>query len=99
MATWDRYTESPTGIEGEIWSGKVFRPRFFCDDPTVGASIAIYSTKPPVCHLQLTPRVQTLGQGIAWDISASGSTTSTISTYTINFGGGGVSNISGASWA
>src|SRR3990172_171099 len=94
--SWERYTEGPTGIEGEIWSGRAFTPRYYCDDPTVGLS---YVVKPPVCHLILTPRVQTLGQAIAWDISPSGSATSTISTYSINFGGGGVSNITGASWA
>ena len=96
MATWDRYTESPTGLEGEIWSGRIFSARYYCDDPTVGLS---YVVKPPVCHLILTPRVQTLGQAVAWDISPSGSATSTISTYTIDFGGGGVSNITGATWA
>jgi len=99
MAALDRYLESPTGLEGEIWSGRLFRARFMCDDPTVGASIAIYSTKPPVCHLILTPRVQTLASATAWDISPSGSATSTISTYTIDFGGGGVANITGAAWA
>jgi hypothetical protein len=96
--TWARYAGEATGIEGEIWSGRIFTPRFYCDDPTMGP-VGIYATKPPVCHLILSPRVQYLGEAIDWDISPSGSATSTISTYTINFGGGGVANISGASWS
>lgn len=100
MAAWDRWRGAgETGIEGEIWSGRVFTPRFYCDDPTVGAAIAIYATKPPVCHLILTPRVQYLGQAIAWDISNSRSATSTISTYDIDWGGAtDIGDISGALW-
>ena len=97
MATWDRYTESPTGLQGEIWSGRAFTPRYYCDDPTVGLS---YVVKPPVCHLILTPRVQTLGQAIAWDISGSGSATSTISTFSIDWGGDtDIGDLSGELWA
>ena len=96
--SWERYTESPTGLEGEIWSGRIFSARYFCDED-VGSPISLYTNKPPVCHLILTPRVQYLGSAISWDISPSGSATSTISTYTIDFGGGGVSNITGAAWA
>jgi hypothetical protein len=61
---------------------------------------AIYTTKPPVCHLSLIPRIQFLGQAIAWDISNSRSATSTISTYTIDWGGAtDIGDISGAAWA
>src|SRR3990172_10518940 len=95
--SWERYTEGPTGIEGEIWSGKRFPPRYYCDDPAVGLS---YVVKPPVCHLILTPRVQTLGQAIAWDISPSGSATSTISTFSIDWGGAtDIGDLSGELWA
>lgn len=97
---WTRYTESPTGLEGEIWSGRLFQPRYMCDDPTVGTPVAIYATKPPVCHLKLTPRVQALGQPIAWDISPSGSATSTISTFSIDWGGDtDIGDLTGELWA
>ena len=100
MATWGRYTESPTGLEGEIWSGRIFRPRYFCDDPSIGTPIAMFTNKPPVCHLILTPRVQTLGQPVAWDISPSGSATSTISTFSIDWGGDtDIGDLSGELWA
>lgn len=95
--TWERYNNNQvTGFESELWSGGKFTPRAFCDDLDAAA---IYATKPPVCKLKVNPRVQILGEAIAWDISQSRSATSTIATYTIDFGGGGVSNISGASWS
>ncbi len=98
--TWERYAGEDTGLEWRILKGRNFTPRFYCDDPTVGAAIAIYATKPPVCHLILIPRVQYLGQPIDWDISPSGSATSTINTYTINWGGAtDDGNISGAAWS
>jgi ligand-binding sensor domain-containing protein len=97
---WSRYIESPTGLEGEIWSGAIFHPRYYCDDPTVGTPVAIFATKPPVCHLQLDPTTQLLGQGIAWDISDSGSATSTIASFSIDWGGAtDIGDLSGELWA
>lgn len=95
--TWERYANTEeTGFESQLSSGGKFTPRAFCDDLDAAA---IYATKPPVCKLKLTPRTQLLGSAVAWDISQSRSATSTLATYTINFGGGGVSNISGAAWS
>lgn len=97
---WDRYTQSPTGIEGEIWSGRIFKARYFCDDEDVGTPVAIFATKPPVCHLQLTPRVQFLGEPIAWDIGESRSATSTILDFDIDWGGAtDIGDLSGELWA
>jgi hypothetical protein len=98
VATWDRYTQSPTGFEVELYGGAIFTPRSYCDDPDVG-SVGIYVTKEPTCKLLMTPLVQFVSTNIAWDISQSISTTGTIDTYTIAFGGGGVSDISGAAWS
>ncbi len=96
---WERYTQGPTGLEGEIFSGRIFRPRYFCEDD-VGLVLAIFATKPPVCELILTPRVQFLGQAIAWNIGASMSATSTISTFSIDFGGStDIGDLSGELWA
>lgn len=95
--TWERYNnDQETGFESVLYSGGKFTPRAFCDDLDAAA---IYATKPPVCKLKVTPRVQILGEAIAWDISQSRSATSTLDEYTIDFGGGGVSNISGAAWS
>ena len=97
--SWERYTESPTGIEGEIFSGRIFRSRFYCDDPDIG-TIGIYVAKHPVCHLQLAPRVQLLGQPVAWDIGESRSATSTILDFDIDWGGStDIGNLSGELWA
>jgi hypothetical protein len=99
VAVWDRYIGGVTGIEGEIWSGRRFVPRYMCHDPDVGTVTAIYATKPPVCQLILTPRVQFLGQAIDWDISESRSATSTISTFSIDWGGDtDVGDLSGELW-
>ena len=79
---WERYSQSPTGWEGEVWSGSVFTPRFFCCNNDI-----VYATKPPVCHLSLIPRVQYLGQPIAWNISNSYSPTDTVDLFYIDWGG------------
>ncbi len=85
--TWERYTgATQTGLEVIAWTGPIFNPRSYCDDPTVGV-VGIYIAKAPVCHLKLTPRTQFENTNIAWDISASGSTTSTIATFDITWGG------------
>lgn len=95
--TWERYANSEeTGFESKLETGGIFVARAYCDD---SSATGIYTTKPPVCKLKVTPRTQVLGSAIAWDISQSHSATSTIADYDIDFGGGGVSNISGASWA
>lgn len=43
--------------------------------------------KPPFVKLSLIPTTQYLGSAIAWDISDSGSSTSTIDTFDIDWGG------------
>lgn len=87
MATWDRYANpTETGLELEVWSGRVFTPRFYCHD-TVGSPVALFAEKPPVCHLSLSPRVQVLGQPIDWDIGDSYSATDTVDTFDIDWGG------------
>lgn len=93
--TWERYTSQITGLELISYTGNVFTPRSYCDDPLGG----VYVAKEPVCKLLMAPLVQFVSTNIAWDISQSSSATGTISTYTIAFGGGGVSNITGAAWA
>lgn len=95
MATWDRYLSQTTGLELMAYTGVKFTPRFYCDDPDGG----VYVTKVGVCKLLVSPLVQFVNTNISWDISQSTHSTGTISTYTIAFGGGGVSDISGASWA
>jgi hypothetical protein len=80
------------------YTGAIFYPRSYCDDPSLGP-VGIYIAKAPVCKLKMTPPVAFVSGSISWDISQSMSATGTISTYTIDFGGGGVSNITGASWA
>ena len=86
MATWDRYKSQVTGIEGEVWSGRTFTPRFYCHD-TVGVAVELYSEKPPVCHLSLVPTVQYIGSAIAWDIGDSYSATDTVDLFSIEWGG------------
>src|SRR5512147_3259779 len=94
--TWERYANPAlTGIEFVSYTGPVFTPRSYCDDPTGG----VYVSKEPVCKLLMTPVVQFVSTNIAWDISQSSSATGTISTYTIAFGGGGVSDITAAAWS
>ena len=85
MATWDRYrNDNRTGFETETYTGGTYTPRAYCDDPSAGN---VYTTKPPVCYLSLDPIRQILGQPIAFDIGDSMSATSTVDTFTIDFGG------------
>lgn len=87
MATWDRYAGAiQTGLDALLWTGPIFNPRSYCDDPTLGP-VGIYIAKGPVCHLALDPRTQFTNTDIEWDISASGSTTSTVDTFDITWGG------------
>jgi hypothetical protein len=98
LATWDQYTGLIAGFESKLQTGKTFSPRSYCDDPTIGP-VGIYVAKEPVAKLLLTPLVQFINTNIAWDISQSVSTTSTIDTYDIAFGGGGASDLSAQSWS
>ena len=98
MATWDRYAATPTGVELRSRIGSKIAPRSYCDDPTLGA-IGVYVTKEPFCKLKVTPTVQFTSVNVAWDISQSGSTTGTIDTFDIAFGGGGPSDLSGQDWS
>lgn len=87
MATWDRYKGAiQTGFDVELSTGTIFNPRSYCDDPTLGP-VGIYIAKGPVCHLALDPLTQFVNTNIAWDISASGSATSTIDTFDIDWEG------------
>jgi len=98
VATWDKYLSPTTGFENQLRTGKTFTPRSYCDDPTLGP-VALYILKEPVCKLLVTPLSQFTNTTVSWDISQSVSTTSTIDTYDINFGGGGATNVVGASFA
>jgi PKD repeat protein len=98
MAVWDQYTGLIAGFESRLQTGATFTPRSYCDDPTIGP-VGIYVNKEPAAKLLLTPLVQFINTNIAWDISQSVSTTSTIDTYDITFGGGGASDLSAQSWA
>lgn len=87
MATWDRYKNTnPTGLEIRVRSGGTFHPRSYCDDPTLGP-VGIYVAKEPVCKLSMTPNPQFSNTNIAWDISDSVSSTGTIDTFDIAWGG------------
>ena len=94
MATWDRYKSNTTGFETIAQKGKNFRPRFFCDDATDG----VYITKAPVAKLKMTPLVQFINTNIAWSVSASRSSTGTIDTFDLTFGGGGASDLTSQDW-
>lgn len=98
MTTWDRYkNDNLTGLEVELYSGKVWTPRAYCDD---ASATGIYSNKAPVCKLALTPTTQYTGQAIAWDISDSLSATSTIDVFYIDWGGAtDIGNLSAQDWA
>lgn len=97
MTAWDRYkNDNSTGLEVELYSGKVWTARAYCDDSSASG---IYSNKAPVCKLSLTPSTQYTGQAIAWDISDSMSATSTIDVFYIDWGGAtDIGNISNADW-
>lgn len=83
MATWERYTSNITGFETRAYTGKVFNPRHYCDDPSGG----VYTTKNPVAKLSMTPTVQFINTNIAWDVSESDSASGTIDTFDITWGG------------
>jgi PKD repeat protein len=95
MATWDRYKSNESGFEIIAQKGRRFTPRFYCDDPTGG----VYVTKAPVAVLKLTPVVQFINTNIAWDVSQSDSSTGTIDTFDLTFGGGGASDLTGQDWS
>lgn len=95
MATWDRFKANETGLEIIVQKGNRFTPRFYCDDTTG----TVYITKAPVAVLILTPTSQFTNTNIAWDVSNSVSATGTLDTYDLTFGGGGVSDLTGQSWA
>jgi hypothetical protein len=84
--TWERYTSQVTGWEGDVWSGRTFTPRFHCHDD-VGSEVELYDEKPPVCNLSLVPRVQYIGEAIAWNIGDSFSATDTVDLFSIEWGG------------
>lgn len=86
MATWDKYADPITGFENLLKTGKTFTPLSYCDDPSLG-TVKIFLVKEPACKLLLTPTTQFINTNIAWDISQSVSTTSTIDTYDIAWGG------------
>lgn len=100
MPTWDRYrNQNLTGLEIRVQSGAVAAPIIgYCDDEELGV-VEAYLVKPPVCKLSAIPLVQFVGEDIDWDISESRSSTSTLDTYNIDFGGGGVTNITDADWS
>lgn len=83
MTTWDRYKQSTTGLEVKSYLGDVFTIRSYCDDPDGG----VFVTKEPVCLFSASPVVVFEGQTVSWDISASSSSTGTIDTFDIDWGG------------
>jgi PKD repeat protein len=95
LAVWDRYLTPTTGLEIIAQKGKRFTPRFYCDDPTGG----VYVTKAPIAVLKLTPTVQFINTNIAWDVSESDSSTGTVDTFDLTFGGGGASDLTAQDWS
>jgi hypothetical protein len=97
LAAFDRYkNDNLTGLELELFSGKTFLARAYCDHEAAG----VYTGKPPFVKLSLIPTVQFLGQPIAFDISQSGSATSTIDTFDIDWGGStDIGDITAGDWA
>lgn len=99
MANWDRYKEPTTGLQLSSYTGDVFYPRSYCDDPDIGP-VGVYISKEPVCKLKLTPVVQFPNVDIAWDISQSMSATGTIATFDIEWGGTtDIGDLAGQVWA
>ena len=84
--SWERYKTTQTGIEIRSLTGGVIYPRSYCDDPDIGP-VGIYIAKGPVCKLKLTPVKQFANTNIAWDISASGSSTGTVDSFDITWNG------------
>ena len=83
MTTWDRYKQSTTGLEVKSYLGDIFTIRSYCDDPTGG----VFVSKEPACIFSATPTVVFEGQTVNWDISPSSSSTGTIDTFDIDWGG------------
>jgi hypothetical protein len=96
MATWDRYTGKTTGFKLQVLKEGNFTSRSYCDD--VDAT-DVYTSKPPVAMLTMTPIVQFVNTNVTWDVSDSRHPTGTIDTYDLNFGDGVLAEITGASWA
>lgn len=96
MATWDRYTNTVTGFEVRARVGAVHYPREFCDDPLGG----LYLDKDPICKLKMTPKTQFVNTNIAWDISESSTSTDTIDTFDITWGGTtDIGNLAAQDWS
>jgi ligand-binding sensor domain-containing protein len=96
---WTRYANLTTGLEVITKTGKVFWPRSFCDDETIGP-VGIYIAKEPVCKLKLSPTTQFPGTDIAWDISQSLSATGTIDSFNIEWGGAtDIGDLTSQDWA
>ena len=97
--SFERYTSLTTGIEFRSRIGDRINPRSYCDDDTLGP-VDIYINKAPVCKLKLTPTTQFATTNIAWDISQSVSSTSTIDTFDIDWGGAtDIGNLSAQDWS
>ena len=98
--TWERFANAnPTGLRVEAWLGSVANFRSYCDDPDLGP-VGIYISKEPVCKLKLTPTVQFTNTDIAWDISQSRSTTGTLDTFDIDWGGTtDIGDLASQAWA
>ena len=84
--SFDRFTDLQTGIEFRSRIGGKINPRSYCDDPDIGP-VGVYIAKEPVCKLSLSPLVQFINTNIAWDIGNSASSTSTVDTFDIDWGG------------
>jgi len=93
---WERYESKTTGFKLQVLKEGNFQSRSYCDD--VDAT-DVYTTKPPVAFLEMSPIVQFVNTNVTWDVSDSGHATGTIDTYDIDFGDGIIADVSGASWA
>lgn len=80
----DRYKALTTSFELKTVIGKRSFSRSYCDDVT---GSQIYTTKPPVAKLSLTPIPQAINTNLSWDVSQSGSATGTIDRFSLTFGG------------
>jgi len=80
--SFEQYTGNFSILETTVDIGGNFQIRSYCDDDTV-----VYLTKPPICKLDLNPRVQDNNVNIAWNVASSRAPTGTIDKFTIQWGG------------
>lgn len=94
--SFERYKSNTSGLEivADV-TGMNFQPRFFCDD-----SATVFTSKPGVAKLKMSPVVQFINTNISYDVSQSNHPTGTFSTFDIAWGGTtDIGDLSAQSWA